>query len=114
MPRAKATQQRIRQSSGGDKVFLLQTAPQIGPLLLVATWTGAALGYPLFLWLDPLALLAAWVNAWRTPIAWMTVAGGLGLPALFIVEILWPGLWCARIRNSGSGGVCPAARRLTR
>lgn len=78
-------------------------APQIGPLLLVATWTGAALGYPLFLWLDPFALFAAWVNAWRTPIAWMTVAGGLGLPTLLIADLLWPGLWCARICPLGAG-----------
>ncbi len=78
-------------------------APAIGPCLLIATATGAVLGHPLFLWLDPLALFAAWLTAWRTPIAWIAVAGGLGLPALLIVELFWPGLWCARICPLGAG-----------
>ena len=68
--------------------------PQIGQILLALTVGGACLGYPLFLWLDPLALFTGFLNAWRQPLAAASLLAGLGLPLLLLCAALAPRLWC--------------------
>ena len=57
----------------------------------------------MFLWLDPLAILAGGLNAWRTPLTGAAVMAGLGLPVLLLLEFCWPRLWCARVCPLGAG-----------
>jgi ferredoxin-type protein NapF len=74
----------------------------IGPWLVLLTFGGALLGYPLFLWLDPLAIFNGFLNAWRQPIALATLLTGLGLPLLLLLDVIAPRLWCQHICPLGA------------
>ena len=65
--------------------------PRLGRWLAVATLGGAAVGYPIFLWLDPLAIFNGFLNAWQRPLA------GLGLPVVLVLTLVLPKLWCQRL-----------------
>ena len=72
-------------------------AQQIGQWIALATLAGACVGYPLFLWLDPLAMFGGAFSL-RGPgyeaIGWWTAAG---LPAVVLLSLLLPGVWCGRL-----------------
>jgi len=76
--------------------------PAIGQWLVWLTLGGALLGYPLFLWLDPLAIFNGFLNGWRQPIAMATLLTGLGLPLLLLLDVALPRLWCQRICPLGA------------
>ncbi len=90
--------------------------PRLGPWLVVMTFAGAVLGYPLFLWLDPLAIFNGFWNAGRQPWSVPSVAAGLGLPLLLLLELLLPRLWCHRICPLGAmqDGLAIAGRQIRR
>lgn len=70
--------------------------PGVGWWIALATLAGACFGYPLLLWLDPLALLAAPLTAAHAPRS--TAVWYLLLPvALGLSAVAAPGLWCARL-----------------
>ena len=73
--------------------------PPIGKWLLVITVGGAALGYPVFLWLDPLAIFNGFLNAWRQPVS---IVAGLVLPAVLVLNFFLPHVWCQRICPLGA------------
>lgn len=76
--------------------------PAVGHWLVLLTLGGAVLGYPLFLWLDPLAIFNGFLNAWRQPIALATLLTGLGLPVLLVLDLIAPRFWCQRICPLGA------------
>ena len=76
--------------------------PRIGGWLVLFTLGGALLGYPLGLWLDPLAVFSAGVNAWHPPLSVTSLLGGFGLPLLLLVSLAWPRLWCQRVCPLGA------------
>lgn len=76
--------------------------PAIGKWLVLLTLGGALVGYPVFLWLDPLAIFNGFLNAWRQPIAVPTLLTGLGLPLLLLLDLTFPRLWCQRICPLGA------------
>lgn len=80
-----------------------------GVWLFFLTLGGAVLGYPLFLWLDPLALLGGTANGWRAAWTVAGVAAALGLPCVLVFEWLQPRLWCARICPLGGMQDCATA-----
>lgn len=71
--------------------------PPIGRWLAVMTVAGALAGYPMFLWLDPLAIFSGFFSAWRLPMTFATAVGGLALPVVLLMECWQPRFWCARI-----------------
>jgi ferredoxin-type protein NapF len=71
--------------------------PASGVWLAAATLGAAALGYPLFLWLDPYAIFHSGLNAWRTPLTVASLLVGATLPALLLLELAVPQLWCQRL-----------------
>jgi MauM/NapG family ferredoxin protein len=77
--------------------------PAIGKWLVLLTLGGALIGYPLFLWLDPLAIFNGFLNAWRQPMALTTVLTCLGLPLLLVLDLAYPRLWCQRVCPLGAG-----------
>lgn len=90
--------ERLRRKPGGG----WRRFPFLGRWLVFITLGGALLGYPVFLWLDPLALFHGFFNAWRQPLAWVSLATGLGLPVLLLLDLLWPRLWCQRLCPLGA------------
>lgn len=88
---------RLRPSARGRFVRW----PLIGHWLALLTLGGAALGYPLFLWLDPFSIFNGAVGAWRRPIAaaWLPLAA---LGAALLLSALWPNSYCLRVCPLGS------------
>jgi ferredoxin len=76
--------------------------PEIGRWLVLMTLGGACLGYSLFLWLDPLALFNGFLNGWRPPLTALGVLAAAGLPALLVLDFVFPGLWCKRLCPLGA------------
>lgn len=76
--------------------------PEVGTWLVALTLGGAVLGYPLFLWLDPLALFNGFVSAWRGPVVAANLLAGLGLPLLLLFSLVRPRLWCRRLCPLGA------------
>jgi len=81
-------------------------APRIAPVghwLALATLGGACLGYPLFLWMDPLALLASFSGACGTGFVLAANSAAMaGLAIVLLLSLFAPGLWCSRICPLGA------------
>jgi len=60
-----------------------------GRILALASLGGAAVGYPLFLWTDPLALFSGFFSFSGVCVA--------GLVIVILISVASPGLWCSRI-----------------
>jgi ferredoxin len=60
-----------------------------GRFLALTSLGGAIAGYPLFLWMDPLALFSGFFNFSQASVA--------GLVIVMLISIASPGLWCSRI-----------------
>ena len=76
--------------------------PRVGPWIVLLTLGGACLGYPLLLWLDPLALLTGvFALGADGPVPFVSLGVILFL-CLALSSLLWPNLWCARICPLGA------------
>ena len=71
--------------------------PVLGRAAALLAFGGALLGYPWFLWTDPLAVGPAFLHAWRAPLAAPTLAAGLVLPAILLLGLVTPRLWCRHL-----------------
>jgi ferredoxin len=67
----------------------------IGHYLAFAALTGALLGFPILLWLDPLAILSSLGQPFSS--ARQFVVGTSGFLAAVGLSFLLPGIWCSRI-----------------
>jgi len=77
-------------------------APLLGRWIVWVTLGGALLGYPLLLWLDPLAIFANipfLVQQNSRPGIWLPAIGFLSIIAL---SMIWPRSWCERICPLGA------------
>ncbi|MBN2133218.1 MAG: 4Fe-4S binding protein, partial [Sedimentisphaerales bacterium] len=76
--------------------------PRVGPWIVLLTLGGACLGYPLLLWLDPLALFTGVFTLGTDGPASFVSFSALLFFALLLSSLLWPNLWCARICPLGA------------
>jgi len=76
--------------------------PPIGQWIAIMTLVGAILGYPLLLWLDPLALLSAAVGLPRIATSPEVGFGATGFAAVLLLSFAWPGAWCHRVCPLGA------------
>jgi ferredoxin len=65
--------------------------------LALATLGGAFVGYPLFLWMDPLALFSGFFNVARVTRPGISAFSAAGLPLVMLISFFFPGTWCSRI-----------------
>lgn len=75
---------------------------KIGHWLAILTLGGAAAGYPLFLWLDPLAIFSGIFLPLERPAALISWISALLFLSLLILSLLRPNLWCARLCPLGA------------
>jgi len=76
--------------------------PPIGKWLVALAVAGACVGYPLLVFLDPLAMFCGAFSLGRGPLA---AAGGVSAGALAVVvaiAIMLPGAWCLRLCPLGA------------
>ena len=74
----------------------LSRVPLVGRGIVAVALGGAVFGFPIVLWLDPLALFNGAVNAFHPPptaLSWLPAAG---LIVLVLLSIWRPGIWCYR------------------
>lgn len=76
--------------------------PNVGRGLFWILVGGAAFGYPLFIWLDPLALFNGFFVAWRVPPTWTSFALAAGFPLVLLLSWILPQAWCHRICPLGA------------
>lgn len=71
--------------------------PRFGEILLFLTLGGALLGYPLFLWMDPLCFFNGFFSVWHMPATTVSLLPAIGLIAVVTLSIWRPNSWCYRI-----------------
>lgn len=76
--------------------------PPLGQWIALVTLGGAALGYPVLLWLDPLALFGGALGVAHSPASVPVRYGALGMALLLLASLAWPGLWCMRLCPLGA------------
>jgi len=99
-PTGLVVQQLGRFRPRGDS--MAGRCPRVGDFVLGATMVGAALGFPLLAWLDPLSIFSAYAGLPAAPARWTSLVAAAGLPVLAIVATLLPGVWCGRLCPLGA------------
>ena len=87
---------------GVESAKQLENFSTLNLWIALLTFGGAVIGYPLLLWLDPLALFSGFFGMWRWPLGAATLLAGIGLPFVVLLEWLRPNHWCARICPLGA------------
>jgi ferredoxin len=89
---------RLRPAARGRFVAF----PPLGRWLALLTLGGAALGYPLFLWLDPFSIFNGVFNLWHKPFAAALAAPAAVLLGALLASAWRPHLWCQRLCPLGA------------
>lgn len=76
--------------------------PLWGQWFVLLTLGGAVLGYPLLLWLDPLAIFAGVVHSRTGNGGFAPWTSLLVFVALLLLSLLWTNAWCGRICPLGA------------
>ena len=77
-------------------------APQLGRWIVWLTLGGALLGYPLLLWLDPLAIFANIPFLVQPSSRLGTLLPAIGFVAIITLSIIWPQVWCNKMCPLGA------------
>jgi ferredoxin-type protein NapF len=75
--------------------------PAIGRYVALATFIGALIGYPLFLWMDPLAVFSSAFSVRVAANAGWGILSGFLLAILILFSLTSGDFWCARLCPSG-------------
>ena len=76
--------------------------PPLGQWMVWIILAGAALGYPVLLWLDPLTLFSSFFGVFWAPVQTASLLLGIGLPLVLLLSAVWPGAWCAKVCPLGA------------
>jgi len=77
-------------------------SPPIGKYIVLITAAGAILGYPLFLWMDPLAFLNNAFSAYKAADVLSVIVSLSGIVVLLLLTLTSGDFWCARICPLGA------------
>ena len=78
-----------------------KAVPRLGIWLVVISFSAALVGYPLFLWLDPLAIFSGTVGLGVGRTA-ASIGAACVLGAILILSFVLPGVWCLKICPLGA------------
>ena len=76
--------------------------PPIGKYIVLLTAAGAVFGYPLFLWMDPLAFLNNAFSAYKATNVLSVMVSLSGIVVLLLLTVTSGDFWCARICPLGA------------
>jgi ferredoxin-type protein NapF len=76
--------------------------PPLGQWIVLLTLGGACLGYPLLLWLDPLAIFTAIFSLGERQPGYAAGLAVVGFAAILMLSVLWPQAWCGRVCPLGA------------
>ena len=76
---------------------LLARIPNLNKILFLLLAVSAAVGYPIFVWLDPLCIFNGFFTAWREPFAWTSALTGAGFVLILLASLVVPNIWCHRL-----------------
>jgi ferredoxin len=77
-------------------------SPPIGKYIVLLTAAGAIFGYPLFLWMDPLAFLNSAFSAYNATNVLSAMVSLSGIVVLLLLTLTSGDFWCARICPLGA------------
>jgi ferredoxin len=77
-------------------------SPPLGKYIVLLTAAGAIFGYPLFLWMDPLAFLNNAFSAYKATDVLSVVVSLSGIVVLLLLTLTSGDFWCARICPLGA------------
>jgi ferredoxin len=77
-------------------------SPPIGKYIVLLTATGAIFGYPLFLWMDPLAFLNNAFSVYNATDILSALVSLSGIVVLLLLTLTSGDFWCARICPLGA------------
>jgi len=80
----------------------LKRVPLVGRWIVLVTLGGACFGYPLFLWLDPMAVFHGAFTLVHDPLSLAGRVSAALLAVILGISLLWPGAWCLRICPLGA------------
>jgi ferredoxin-type protein NapF len=76
--------------------------PSMGKYIVLLTAAGAVFGYPLFLWMDPLAFLNNAFSAYKATAVLSAMVSLSGIIVLLLLTLTSGDFWCARICPLGA------------
>lgn len=71
--------------------------PNINKWLVIISLGGALIGFPFFIFLDPILIFNGFFASFIQPFHYYLLFLCVALPLIFIVQIIVPGLWCERL-----------------
>jgi len=77
--------------------YAYRKTPPLGQWLFLASLGAGVIGWPLFLWLDPLSIFTASLNGFRGP---LDAAGACSLGAMatiVVMSLILPKFWCLKL-----------------
>jgi ferredoxin len=77
-------------------------SPPIGKYIVLLTAAGAIFGYPLFLWMDPLAFLNNAFSVYKATDVLSAIVSLSGIVVLLLLKLTSGDFWCARICPLGA------------
>ena len=89
-----------RRNPRRKKAFI--AVPHLGRWLALLCVGGALAGYPLFVWLDPLAVFSGALGAWKTPWGTLSLLPAAGFVLILLLSLFVPQVWCFRLCPLGA------------
>ena len=89
--------ERIPKMEGIKRNVNLKKFPYLGKWFSIISLSGATFGFPIFIYLDPIALFNGFFGSLFRFSCLVIIVSVAGFLILLILQLIWPGLWCKRI-----------------